>query len=410
MNIETMLKKYATLTVKKGVNVQENQTVIVNSPIECSDFARAIAEAAYIAGAKDVVVHYSDQNLQKIRLTHASNDTLSNVPSWVVDSYTTYAREGACVISISASDPDCFKGIPMEKISIMQKARQIALEEYYSYSMSNKIRWTVVSVPTEAWALKVFPNESAENAVSKLWEVIFNVVRIDKDDPVKAWEEHNKNFKEKLKFLNDSKFKKLHFKNNIGTDLTIELPENHIWFGGSEDCANGIEFNANMPTEEVFTLPKKDGVNGVVKSSKPLSYGGNLINNFSLTFENGKVIDFSAEEGYDVLKKLLDSDDGAKHLGEVALVPFDSPISNSNLIFFNTLFDENAACHLAFGKAYPICIENGTEMTSEELNKNSVNTSLIHVDFMIGTSDLEIMGFTNNKDGIKLFSNGNWAI
>ncbi|ATD55450.1 aminopeptidase [Clostridium chauvoei] len=407
--MEKMLKKYAELAVKKGVNIQQDQTVIINSPIECADFAREIAKEAYTIGAKDVVVHYNDQKLQRIKLENSSIETLSFVPDWVGESYNYYARNGACVISISASDPDAYKGISMDKIAAMQKARQLALSEYYEYSMSNKIRWTVISIPTEAWALKIFPNVSKEIAVEKLWEVIFKVVRLDNENPIKAWEEHNKNLREKLTYLNNKNFERLHFKNNKGTDLTIELPKGHIWFGGSEDCTNGIEFNANMPTEEVFTLPKKNGVNGTVVSSKPLSYGGNLINNFSLTFKEGKVVDFSAEEGYEVLKELLESDEGARYLGEVALVPFDSPISNSNIIFYNTLFDENAACHLAFGKAYPICIENGSEMSNKELESKGVNTSIIHVDFMIGTEDLDITGFTENKDAFEIFKNGNWA-
>lgn len=409
MDMKKMLEKYAKLAVKKGVNLQKDQVLLVNSPIECVDFARAIAKVGYEEGAKEVVVHYGDQNIQRLKLEHASIDTLKNVPNWVSESYNSYAREGCCVISISASDPDAYKGIPMEKISAFQKSRQVALKEYYDYSMSNKIRWTVVSVPTEAWALKVFKGSSSEEAVNKLWDVIFDVVRLNNDDPIKAWDEHNENIDKKLDFLNKYKFKKLHYTNSQGTDLTIELPEEHIWLGGSEKCNSGIEFNANMPTEEVFTLPKRDGVNGIVTSSKPLSYGGNLINNFSLTFKDGKVIDYTAEEGYDALKELLESDEGSNYLGEVALVPYDSPISNSNLIFYNTLFDENAACHLAFGKAYPTCIINGDNLSSDELMSKGANDSIIHVDFMIGTKDLDIVGYTSENKEVKIFTNGNWA-
>lgn len=409
MDMKNMLKKYATLAVKKGVNLQKDQVLLVNSPIECVDFSRAIAEVAYKEGAKEVVVHYSDQSLQKLKLEYASMDTLKETPNWIAESYNSYAKQGCAVISISASDPDAYKNIPMDKIAAFQKSRQLALKEYYDYSMSNKIRWTVVSVPTEAWALKVFKNSNSEEAVSKLWDVIFNVVRLNSDDPIEAWNEHNNNISKNLNFLNSNKLKKLHYKNSIGTDLTIELPEDHIWLGGSEKCAAGIEFNANMPTEEVYTLPKKTGINGTVVSSKPLSYGGNLIDDFSLTFKDGKVIDFTAKEGFETLKKLLDSDDGAKYLGEVALVPYDSPISNSNLIFYNTLFDENAACHLAFGKAYPTCIINGENLSDEELSKKGANDSIIHVDFMIGTKDLDIIGYTEDNTEIKIFTSGNWA-
>lgn len=409
MDMKNMLKKYATLAVKKGVNLQKDQVLLVNSPIECVDFSRAIAEVAYKEGAKEVVVHYSDQSLQKLKLEYASMDTLKETPNWIAESYNSYAKQGCAVISISASDPDAYKNIPMDKIAAFQKSRQLALKEYYDYSMSNKIRWTVVSVPTEAWALKVFKNSNSEEAVSKLWDVIFNVVRLNSDDPIEAWNEHNNNISKNLNFLNSNKLKKLHYKNSIGTDLTIELPEDHIWLGGSEKCAAGIEFNANMPTEEVYTLPKKTGINGTVVSSKPLSYGGNLIDDFSLTFKDGKVIDFTAKEGFETLKKLLDSDDGAKYLGEVALVPYDSPISNSNLIFYNTLFDENAACHLAFGKAYPTCIINGENLSDSELSKKGANDSIIHVDFMIGTKDLDITGYTEDNTEIKIFTSGNWA-
>lgn len=409
MSKNQMLKKYATLAVKMGVNIQTHDTLVINSPIDCSEFARAIATAAYKEGAKNVVVHYNDQKMQKIILNNSSIETLSDVPSWVSESYNSYARDGANFISISSSDPDAFKGVPVEKIAATQKAKQLALKEYYEKAMSNKVRWCVLSVPSEAWASKIFPELTIEEAMEKLWIVIFSVVRVDTEDPVEAWVNHNKNLNEKISFLNKNSFETLHYKNNKGTNLTVELPTGHLWLGGGEKSTSGIEFNANMPTEEVFTLPKRDGVNGTVVSSKPLSYGGNLINDFSLTFKDGKVIDFSAKEGRDVLKQLLDSDESAKYLGEVALVPVDSPISNSGIVFYNTLFDENAACHFAFGKAYPCCLAGGTEMTDEELAKNNANNSIIHVDFMIGTDDLEITGITKNKDSVTIFKNGNWA-
>lgn len=409
MDMNKMLEKYASLAVKKGVNLQENQILLINSPVECVDFARAITKEAYKEGAKQVIVHYNDQKVQRLTLENASIETLSNTPNWIAESYNSYAREGCCVISISASDPDAYKGVPGDKISTYQKSRSLALKEYYDYSMSNKIRWTVVSVPTEAWALKVFSDSNKDEAIEKLWDIIFKVVRLYEEDPIKAWDEHNKKLHDKLNFLNSQKFEKLHYTNDIGTDLTIELPEDHLWFGGSEACYNGIEFNANMPTEEVFTLPKRDGVNGTVVSSKPLIFGGNSINNFNLTFKDGKVIDFTAEEGFETLKEMLETDENSKYLGEVALVPYDSPISNSNIVFYNTLFDENAACHLAFGKAYPICIVNGDNLTEEELFNKGANNSIIHEDFMIGTKDLNIDGITRDGKIIPIFRSGNWA-
>ena len=397
------------MAVNIGVNIQKDNILVISSPIETAEFARLITEEAYKSGAKDVIVHYGDQKLTKIKLENSSLETISNIPEWQAESYNYYARQEACFISISASDPDGLKGVPVEKIGASQKARTSALKEYFDNSMSNKCRWCVLSVPTLSWAKKVFPKVSDDEAMESLWDVIFKTVRVDTENPVNAWEKHNAYLEEKIKFMNNNNFKSVHLKSANGTDLNIELPEGHIWAGGSERDVNGIPFNANMPTEEVFTLPKKTGVNGIVYSSKPLSYGGNLIDNFSITFKDGKAIDFTAETGYDVLKQMLESDEGAKYLGEVAFVPYNSPISNSKLIFFNTLFDENAACHLAFGRAYESCVKDADKYSEEELEKIGVNNSIIHVDFMIGTSDLEVTGINENGETIQIFSNGNWA-
>lgn len=406
---KSFLIKYASLAVNIGVNIQKDNILVISSPIETAEFARLITEEAYKSGAKDVIVHYGDQKLTKIKLENSSLETISNIPEWQAESYNYYARQEACFISISASDPDGLKGVSVEKIGASQKARTSALKEYFDNSMSNKCRWCVLSVPTLSWAKKVFPKVSDDEAMESLWDVIFKTVRVDTENPVNAWEKHNAYLEEKIKFMNNNNFKSVHLKSANGTDLNIELPEGHIWAGGSERDVNGIPFNANMPTEEVFTLPKKTGVNGIVYSSKPLSYGGNLIDNFSITFKDGKAIDFTAETGYDVLKQMLESDEGAKYLGEVAFVPYNSPISNSKLIFFNTLFDENAACHLAFGRAYESCVKDADKYSEEELEKIGVNNSIIHVDFMIGTSDLEVTGINENGETIQIFSNGNWA-
>ena len=406
---KSFLIKYASLAVNIGVNIQKDNILVISSPIETAEFARLITEEAYKSGAKDVIVHYGDQKLTKIKLENSSLETISNIPEWQAESYNYYARQEACFISISASDPDGLKGVPVEKIGASQKARTSALKEYFDNSMSNKCRWCVLSVPTLSWAKKVFPKVSDYEAMESLWDVIFKTVRVDTENPVNAWKKHNAYLEEKIKFMNNNNFKSVHLKSANGTDLNIELPEGHIWAGGSEGDVNGIPFNANIPTEEVFTLPKKTGVNGIVYSSKPLSYGGNLIDNFSITFKDGKALDFTAETGYDVLKQMLESDEGAKYLGEVAFVPYNSPISNSKLIFFNTLFDENAACHLAFGRAYESCVKDADKYSEEELEKIGVNNSVIHVDFMIGTSDLEITGINKNGETIQIFSNGNWA-
>ena len=406
---KSFLIKYASLAVNIGVNIQKDNILVISSPIETDEFERLITEEAYKSGEKDVIVHYGDKKLTKIKLENSSLETISNIPEWQAESYNYYARQEACFISISASDPDGLKGVPVEKIGASQKARTSALKEYFDNSMSNKCRWCVLSVPTLSWAKKVFPKVSDDEAMESLWDVIFKTVRVDTENPVNAWKKHNAYLEEKIKFMNNNNFKSVHLKSANGTDLNIELPEGHIWAGGSEGDVNGIPFNANIPTEEVFTLPKKTGVNGIVYSSKPLSYGGNLIDNFSITFKDGKAIDFTAETGYDVLKQMLESDEGAKYLGEVAFVPYNSPISNSKLIFFNTLFDENAACHLAFGRAYESCVKDADKYSEEELEKIGVNNSVIHVDFMIGTSDLEITGINKNGEAIQIFSNGNWA-
>jgi aminopeptidase len=300
------------------------------------------------------------------------------------------------------------KDINPERISKASKVRSLALKEYIERKMSGKNSWCVASIPTKAWAKKVFPNVSEEEAIEKLWEAIFRVVRIDVDDPAVSWDKHNNNLRINTDYLNSNEFKYMHFKNSLGTDLKIELPENHIWFSGSRYTTEGIEYIPNVPTEEIFTLPKKTCVNGTVVSSMPLSYNGSIIEDFSLTFNNGKIVDFNAKQGYEELKKLIETDEGSHYLGEVALVPYNSPISILNILFYNTFLDENASCHLAIGAAYP-CIKNVENMSNEERESLGINDSLVHVDFMIGTKDLEIMGFTKAQKEIPIFKNGNFA-
>ena len=409
MNKENLLKKYAKLAIYQGVNVQKNQTLVISSPIECAEFTRMLVEEAYIKGAKEVVVQWNDELTGKLKYKYSPMEVFETVPEWVKESRLSYAKEGACFLSISASDPELLKDVDPKKVATFRKASSIASREFSSRLMSNENAWSIVSIPTVGWAKKVFPNVSEDEAVEKLWDAIFKIVRVDSQDPVKAWEEHKNTLKKNMDFLNSKRFKSLHYTNSLGTNLIIQLPEKHLWAGGAEFTQDGTEFIANMPTEEIFSMPKKTGVNGKVVSSMPLNYGGNLINNFSLTFKDGKVVDFSAEEGYETLKNLLDTDEGAKYLGEVALVPYNSPISNSNIIFFNTLYDENASCHLAFGKAYSLCIKDGEKMSEEELLKEGANDSLTHVDFMIGTKDLQITGTTYDNEKFDIFVNGNWA-
>ena len=404
-----LMEKYANLTVKTGINLQKGQTLVISSPIECAPFARAISQAAYEAGARDVIMNWKDELFSQIRFMQAPEEVFGEFPEWQKEFYLSYVKQGAAFISIAASDPELLKDVNPDRVAKVQKTSNLALKEYRERIMSNKNAWCVVSMPTKSWAKKVFPDLSEEAAVEKLWDAILKTVRVDTEDPIAAWDDHKDHLKVSAEFLNSHQFKALRYKNSLGTDLEIELPEHHIWLGGSEYTPEGIEFVANMPTEEVFTLPKKTGVNGKVVSSMPLNYNGNLIEKFSLTFKAGKVVDFTAEKGYEVLKKLIETDEGSCYLGEVALVPYDSPISNAKILYYNTLFDENASCHLALGKAYPICIENGKNMSKEELDQWEVNDSLTHVDFMIGTQDLEIIGTTAAGVVIPVFKNGNFA-
>lgn len=406
---KTLLEKYARLIIKTGLNIQKEQTLVITSPIECAYFTRIIAEVAYKEGARDVIINWKDELFSKIRFLHAPEEVFEVFPDWQKDFYMSYVRKGAAFLSIAASDPELLKEVSPERLAKAQKTSNTALQEYRERLMSNKNVWSVVSIPTVSWAKKVFAGLSDEEAVHKLWQAIYDAVRVNTTDPVAAWEEHKTNLKRSLDFLNSHKFKLLRYKNSLGTDVTIELPENHIWLGGSEFTPEGVEFIANMPTEEVFTLPKKSGVNGKVVSSKPLNYNGNLIEDFTLTFKDGKVVEYSAGKGAEMLKKLVETDEGASYLGEVALVPYASPISQSNILFFNTLFDENASCHLAFGKAYPVCIDGGENMSKEELTKSGVNDSLVHEDFMIGTADLEITGVTGDGREVPVFKQGNFA-
>lgn len=407
---KALLQKYAKLVVKVGVNLQKDQILVINAPIECAEFARTIAQEAFTAGAHDVVVSWGDELLAHIRYREGKKDLFTEFPEWRQKFYMDYAEQGAAFVSIAARDPEIFRDIEPEKLQLSQQAAGAALLEYRARLMNNRNTWCVVSVPTKSWAAKVFPDCTEEEAVAKLWDAIFQTVRIEPDkDPVPAWREHIAFLQKAADFLNKHDFASLHYTNGLGTDLTVELPEGHIWAGGAELSELGIEFAANMPTEEVYTLPKRDGVNGTVVAAKPLNFNGNLIEGFRLTFQEGKVVAYSAEKGEEILKGLLETDAGASYLGEVALVPFDSPISKSGILFYNTLFDENAACHLALGKAYPTCIKGGEKMDSVTLLQHGVNDSLLHEDFMIGTRDLDIVGLTKDGKEVPVFRNGNFA-
>jgi aminopeptidase len=405
-----LLAKYARLIVETGLNLHPKQILVITSPIECAPFIRLVSQMAYEAGAQDVVIQWRDELFSKIRFLNAPEEVFDDFPEWQKEFYLSYVRQDAAFLSISASDPELMKDVNPERMTKAQKASNTALKEYRDRLMSNRNVWCVVSMPTVSWAKKVFPHLSEDEAMEKLWEAILKTVRVDTENPRVSWNKHKANLKARMDILNSLNLKSLHYQNSLGTDISIELPENHIWLGGSEFTPEGLEFIANMPTEEVFTLPNKTGVNGKVFSSMPLNFNGNLIEQFSLTFKDGKIVDYSAKKGYETLKTIIETDEGSHFLGEVALVPYDSPISNSKILFYNTLFDENASCHLALGKAYPVCLKNSETLNQEDLTKLGVNESLVHVDFMIGTSDLDILGRTSDGKEIQIFKNGNLVL
>lgn len=408
-NFEENLLKYADLVITKGVNIQKNQPVIISCPIERADFGKALARKAYEKGSSEVIIDWSDDELSLLKYENAPMEVFEEFPKWAVDKSKYYYEKGAAKISVYATDPELLKNIDPEKIATANKSASIANKDNMKYTMNDINSWCVVSAPTTGWATKVFPELSEEEAVEKLWEAIFYTTRVDQENPIEAWNKHVATMDKNADFLNEKQFVKLHYKNSKGTDLEVELPEGHIWLSAGSTNSKGTVFIANMPTEEVFTLPKRDGVNGKLFSTKPLNYGGNIIDEMEFTFENGKVVNYNAKIGKKYLDDMFAVDENGKYLGEVALVPFNSPISNSNILFINTLFDENASCHFAFGKAYPTCLKGGTEMTDEELKSKGVNDSLIHEDFMVGSNDLTITGITKDNEEYKIFENGNWA-
>ncbi|HWR62187.1 MAG TPA: aminopeptidase [Clostridia bacterium] len=404
-----MLEKYAELIVKSGVNLQKDQILVISASVGRAGFVREVASVAFGAGARDVVINWRDDQFSKIRYLHAPEEIFEEYPEWKKEFYVSYSRKGAAFLSIDDDDPEVMLGVDPARILKSTRASQTAIKEYRERLMSNRNPWCVVAVPSDAWAKKVFPGLTGEEAVEKLWEEIFRTVRVDTENPAAAWEDHKNRLKRSMDFMNSNGFSLLRYKNSLGTDLEIRLPEGHIWIGGSDYTPEGLEFIANMPTEEVFTLPEKTGVNGRVVSTKPLSHNGNIIDKFYLDFKDGRIIGYSAEKGYETLKSLIETDEGSHYLGEVALVPFDSPISRSGILFYNSLFDENASCHLAIGKAYCVCLRNGENMGEKELEKAGVNDSLTHVDFMIGSEDLEITGITAGGKQVPVFRNGNFA-
>lgn len=407
-DFQAKLQKYAELAVKVGVNVQPGQNLIVVATVDAADLVRLIVKQAYEAGARFVKVNWNDDTVTRLRYEHAADESFLDDPKWYAGEMLEYVENGAAVLHVISSDPDLLTGIDPQRITNHQKTYGKAMSKYRELQMADKFSWSIVAVPSNAWAAKVFPNLPESEQIDALWEAIFRTVRIDQPDPIQAWREHIANLNAKSEYLNNKKYKKLHYI-APGTDLTIELPEGHIWVAAESINAQGKTFLANLPTEEVFTAPLKTGVNGTVSSTKPLSYNGNIIDKFKLTFENGRIVDFSAEVGEATLKQLVELDEGSHYLGEVALVPHGSPISQSGILFYNTLFDENASNHLAIGNAYAFNLEGGKSMTREQLNQHGLNASFAHEDFMVGSAEMDIFGITADGKEEQIFAKGNWA-
>lgn len=408
-NFNENLKKYARLIAETGVNVQDNHTVVLQISVDQAPLARLITEEAYRLGAAEVIVQWSDETIQREFLAHAATDRIENVPQYKIDQTDDWIAKGASRISVVSSNPDALAGVDAQRVAAFQATNGKALVNLRKATQANKVSWTVVAAASEGWAAKVFPElATSEEQVDALWNEIFKTTRIYEENPVIAWDIHDKKLQEKAAELNEQQFTALHY-TAPGTDLTIGLPKNHLWEGAGSYNARGEEFMANMPTEEVFTAPDSRRVDGYVSSTKPLSYAGTIISGMKFTFKDGKVVDFSAEQGEEALKNLLAIDEGAKHLGEVALVSDPSPISQSGLIFYNTLFDENASNHLAFGSAYAFNLQGGTEMSEEELAAAGLNRSQTHVDFMVGSDKMNIDGIKEDGTIVPVFRNGDWA-
>ena len=403
------LREYARLLIQVGLRVRKDQRLVISSPVECAFFARMCAEEAYAAGCKEVVMNWHDDAMARLKYLHADDAIFDEVALWRRHFFNDHALEGAAYLAISASDPENFKGVDTDHIIRAQQASGKALKDFDRLQMSSGFPWCIASIPIPSWAKTVFPGVCEEQAMEQLWDAIFQAVRISGDgSAVEKWERHLATLHKRLETMNRLNFKTLRYTNSLGTDLTVELPEGHIWEAGDDVTQSGQSFIANIPTEELFTAPLKTGVNGVVYSSMPLVHDGAIIDKFHFVVKEGKIVEAHAEKGEETLKGAISVDEGASYFGEVALVPYDSPISNQKILFYNTLFDENAACHIAFGEAYP-CLKGGKEMSKDELKAHGLNDSFTHVDFMIGTSDLSIVGTTHDGKEIPVFIDGNFA-
>ena len=405
---KTVMKKYAQLIAVTGANVQKGQEVMINSSVETAEFARMVAEECYRAGAKKVIVEWSYQPLEKTNYRYRSIKTLSTIEKWEIERLEHRATVLPAMIYLESEDPDGLAGVNQQKVAKARQARYPIIKPFRD-RMENKYQWVIAAVPGEEWAKKMFPRLSRHQAVEKLWEAILYTARADGEDPISDWKKHNANLAEKCRYLNSLGIDELIYHSSNGTDFRVGLIPDVDFLGGGETSLQGVYYNPNMPTEEVFTSPMRGKADGTVVATRPLSYQGQLIENFSVRFENGKAVEVHAEKNEELLRQMISMDEGAAYLGECSLVPYDSPIQNSGLTFYNTLFDENACCHLALGMGFVNCVRDFDKYTLEECREKGINDSMIHVDFMIGSADLDIDAKTRDGRTVAIFRNGNWA-
>jgi len=408
MTFDEKLAEYANLAVRVGINVQPGQYVLINTTTETLDFTRLVVKKAYEAGAKRVHVNFSDGPTNRAFYEFAAESEMHEFPAWMVAQRDELIDQQGALLWIDAEDPDLLAGVPVKRISDQHKVAGRALEKYRAAVMSDKIAWSIVAIPSQKWAAKVFPELPKEEQLNTLWEVIFKTVRIGDGTAVEQWNTHISELEKRATALNDKRYKKIMYK-APGTELTIELPAKHLWMTGASKTPNKTAFIANMPTEEVYTAPLKFGVNGYVRNTKPFVYQGNIIDGFTIIFENGKIVKAQADIGNDLLQGLIQNDDGSSFLGELALVPHKSPISSSGILFYNTLFDENASNHLAIGEAYPTCVEGARDLDEGQFQALGLNTSITHEDFMIGSAEMDIDGERQDGTIEPIFRQGNWA-
>lgn len=408
-NLKPKLERYADLIVRKGVNVKPGQEVVVQAPVEVAAFVRLLVARAYAVGAGHVTVIWNDDAVTRLTYENVDASWFETVPAWQREQLDSLAEAGACFIFVEGADPEALKGIDPAKPAAASKARNTQCVKYRHGMDFNINPWCIAGAPVAAWARQVYPGVEDEVAMYRLWCAILSVARADGDDPEAAWELHNATFEKNLRLLNERHFDRLHYTSANGTDLWVGMTDKHVWEGGSSSTPDGHVFFPNIPTEEVFTSPHCERVDGVVYSALPLVRHGNKIDRFWFRFENGLVVDFDAEVGRDTLASILDTDEGARRLGEVALISKNTPIRETETLFYDTLYDENASCHLALGSGFPECYEGGYAMTQDDLRDLGLNKSGTHVDFMIGADDLDIMGVTADGEEIPVFVNGQWT-